>query len=101
MFLMYEADAMNYEALGRYVEAKEQAEKFAISLHNSMSSLSRLANPTSGVSHAGHAREFDFAAIRKHVADAEATYSSMLASISAANHEAPQCGREIIKIQKW
>ena len=30
---------MNYEALGRYTEAKERAEKLAAGLHNTMTSI--------------------------------------------------------------
>jgi hypothetical protein len=99
MFLTYETDTMNYEALGRYVEAKEKAEKLARNLHNLMGSLSRLTSP-SGAAFA-QAKEYDFASIKKNVSEAEEVYSNMLAAVDAANREASLCGREAIKVAKW
>ena len=61
---------MNYEALGRYTEAKEKAEKLAISLHNEMAGISRLVSP-SGTSKLGQAKAYDFEAIKRQVASAE------------------------------
>ena len=91
---------MNYEALGRYTEAKEKAEKLAISLHNEMAGISRLVSP-SGTSKLGQAKAYDFEAIKRQVASAELIYGEMMATIAAANHEAPLCEREVLTVAKW
>lgn len=100
MFLTFSTERMNYESLGRYTEAKERAEKLAIEVRNAMASISRHCS-SSGQSSLGQAREYDFPAIRAEVEKAETAYNTMLAAIATANHEAPLCEREAIKIVKW
>ena len=91
---------MNYEALGRYTEAKERAGKLAGEVNLKMTKLSRLCRPVDG-KRVAEAREYDFAAMGAELRDAQAAYEEMLSAISAANHEAPACEREALKLSKY
>jgi hypothetical protein len=100
MLLTFSTERMNYESLGRYTEAKEKAEKLALEVHSAMASVGRYVS-SSGVSNLKQAREYDFSAIRSNLDKAEKAYAEMTASIAIANHEAPLCEREPIKLVKW
>lgn len=100
MLLTFSTERMNYESLGRYTEAKERAAKLALEVRNAMASISRHCS-SSGQSSLEQAKEYDFQAIRADVEKAETAYSAMLAAIASANHEAPLCEREAIKLAKW
>jgi hypothetical protein len=99
MLLLIEKAAMNYEALGRYTEAVEQAKKAAAKMHNAFADVGRLTRST----HVGAdaiGTEHDFEKIHAAVKEAEQAHTEMLVAVSTANHEAEACERRKITLHK-
>lgn len=90
---------MNYEALGRYTEAVENAKSAAIHVRDAFARLGRLTicQDTGSKS---MACEFDFAKIQDAVDEAQAAHIAMLAAVASANHEAAACERPALSLYR-
>ena len=91
---------MNYEALGRYTEAKEAAERLAAELSHKMSDVRRAVGASSEEARLGFVREIDFGAIRVALKDAETVYDQMATAMALANQEAVACERETLHLKR-
>lgn len=99
MFLIVSNNSMNFEALGRYTHATEQAKTKILETRNAFARLSRtIACADYGSGTAGC--EYDFEKIQALVAEAEQAHVATLAAIAAANHEATACDKPPIKLYK-
>ena len=88
---------MNFEALGRYTHATEQAQSKIVDTRNSFARLSRMiACADYGSGTVGC--EYNFEKIHALVAEAEHAYMDTLAAVAAANHEAAACQKPALKL---
>lgn len=97
---------MNFEALGRYTHATEQAKTKILETRNAFARLSRtIARLSRTIACADYGSgtagcEYDFEKIQALVAEAEQAHVATLAAIAAANHEATACDKPPIKLYK-
>lgn len=91
----------NFEALGRYVTAKEQAEKFLRDRGNHLSAAKRFIEQSmSSISGVTFAYDFDSSSILDAVSKAAEAHQNMVAAVDEANRQAEQCGKPKLKIEK-
>lgn len=91
----------NFEALGRYVTAKEQAEKFLRDRSSRLSEAKRLVEQSMGsISGVTFAYDFDPSLILDAVNKAAEAHQGMMAAVDEANRQAEQCNKPKLKIEK-
>jgi hypothetical protein len=91
----------NFEALGRYVTAKEQAEKFLRERASHLAIAKRLIEESTGsISGVTFAYDFDPTAILEAVNKAAEAHQNMIAAVDEANRQADQCAKSKLKIEK-
>lgn len=92
----------NFEALGKYTAASEQAAKFRDQRDGALSNISdltrRFGNETV-VSTECFARNFDPAMLRQYMDVAATAHQNLLQAIEEANTHAESCNRGKLKIQ--
>lgn len=91
----------NFEALGRYVTAKEQAQAFANQRNNHLSTavgiIERSRNPISG---RALAYDFDATPAIEALNKAAEAHSNMMTAVEEANRQAEACGKPKLIVEK-
>lgn len=91
----------NFEALGRYITAKEQAENFAKARNELLQKARRIIEQsTSGYSGLTIAYEFNAVEVREIIDKVEEADANMHKAADEANRQAELCGKHKIKIEK-
>jgi hypothetical protein len=91
----------NFEALGRYITAKEQAEKFARERNDLLKKAKDLIDRSSqGYSGVTLAYEFDPTPILDLLSKATETDKNLRLAVDEANRQADLCGKHKLSIQK-
>src|SRR5256885_17169700 len=93
----------NYEAIGRYFHAVDEARSYASERDERLNNVRKLLSP-SGSNGApaqylgGVAFAFDPAAIHAEIDKAAAVHLQLIAAVGEANAQAKLCGREELKL---
>ena len=91
----------NFEALGRYITAKEQAEKFAQERNKYLTQAKTLIDKSSqGYSGLTLAYEFDAAPVLDLINKATEADKNLHLAVDEANRQADLCGKHKLNIQK-
>lgn len=89
---------MDYEALGRYTAAADEAKSLAKELKRALDDLSRSAaipEPSAGyVSYVA-----DIPHLRNALNLSEQIHARLIEAVNKANHEAGKCGKDPLKIK--
>lgn len=91
----------NFEALGRYITAKEKAEEFARERSGHLSKAKRFIEQYSqsgGYQYV--ACDFDPTKIQESISKAAEAHSNLLAAVHEANLHAEECGKPKLEIYK-
>lgn len=90
----------NYEALGRYIAAKEQAEKFTQERQTALARLASLIGTAMGSSSSSYlATDFNVQAAQELLTKVGEAHQNMLVAMQEANNHAEACGKP--KLQIW
>ncbi|MBX7220321.1 MAG: hypothetical protein K1Y36_10285 [Blastocatellia bacterium] len=91
---------MNYEALGRYVEAKEKAEQLAINRNTIFAQLKQIASDGQGFGPgtAYIGKRFDLEKARRLLDEICTIEEQFLLAVHEANKHAEECGKQKLNI---